>query len=83
MLQKNSAKINGKLNVPISKINMQNIGEALTGYVSSINERQMMDSLTQHVKKGKIAYDNYIDVYSPRGNHKIRLRFPKYKNVRI
>ena len=82
-LEEEGLKIGTKLNVSVDKINMRTIGEALTGFVSHVNEEEMQKENENLVRRGCVGYDNYIDVHSPKGEKKIRVRFPTHKTVRI
>lgn len=62
---------------------MRNIGEALTGFVHEINEAKIKEENDNLVRRGYIGFDRYIDVYSPKGQKKIRVRFAAHKKVRI
>ena len=83
LYEEEGLKIGTKLNVSVGKINMRTIGEALTGFVSHVNEEEMQKENENLVRRGCVGYDNYIDVHSPKGEKKIRVRFPTHKTVRI
>ena len=55
---------------------MRTIGEALTGFVTEINEKKMKEENDNLIRTGFIGLDNSVDVYSPKGVKKIRVRFP-------
>lgn len=83
LIQKEGIKIGTKLNVSVDKINMRNIGEALTGYVQEVNEQMIHQENENLVRQGYIGFDKYIDVHSPKGEKKIRVRFPQHKTIKI
>jgi hypothetical protein len=69
--------------MPLDKINLQTLSEALTGVTHNVNNQLLTSQDEEYVKYGKIGLDNYVDVFSPKKDHKIRVRYNKHKNVRI
>ena len=62
---------------------MKNIGEALTGFIEDVNQDMMKKENDSLVRTGFVGQDNYIDIHSPKGEKKIRVRFPPHKNIKI
>lgn len=74
----------GILNLPMKELTMQDVGEAMTGDIPDIQHQNALTDDSQFIREGPLCYNRkFIDVYSPRGDKKVRLQFHKDAVVKI
>ena len=80
---KDAFMINDQMNLNLKDLSPAKITKALVGTNNAAMNNHFKEQDSQQVKYGKDRFSKFADVFSPKGQRKIRVSFDHGQNVRI